>query len=150
MSWRHTGLSVITLLTFLGMKIPPLLARPPETASSWFVPPSHEDPEGRLAMGDTLALECLNVWSAELIKGVSDKLALELLDKRFAVMRAATTSSPLEAIQSVPGVGEKTAHRLLEYLDLRGRCETQERFEMWRHPGGSRKAPFPVFELDSR
>ena len=132
MAWRYTGLSILILLSFAALRIPPLLAPPLKVDPSWLIPPSHDDPEGRLAMGLKLPLECANVWSVELIKGVSDTLAFELLDKRFAIMLAAFKGSQTEAIQKAHGIGEKTAEQLLKYLDLTERCEVQEKLEMWR------------------
>lgn len=82
-------------------------------------------------MGHKLPLECANVWSLELIKGVSDTLAFEMLDKRFTIMRAALNGSHRQAIQKARGIGEKTGERLLEYLDLTERCEVQEQLEVW-------------------
>jgi hypothetical protein len=132
MSWRYTGLSILILLSFVGMRIPTLLAPPLKVDPSWFSPPSHDDPEGRLAIGYKLPLECANVWSLELIKGVSDTLAFELLDKRFDIMRSALNDSHREAIQKAHGIGEKTGERLLEYLDLTEQCELEEHLEIWR------------------
>jgi Holliday junction resolvasome RuvABC DNA-binding subunit len=83
-------------------------------------------------MGYNLAFQCADVWSLELIKGVSDTIAFELLDKRPAIIRAAQKVTPIEAIQKARGIGEKTGERLLTYLDLTERCEVQERFEVWR------------------
>ncbi len=132
MAWRYTGLSILILLSFAAMRIPPLLAPPLKVDPSWLIPPSHDDPEGRLAMGLKLPLECANVWSVELIKGVSDTLAFELIDKRFDIIRAALNGSHREAIQKAHGIGEKTGERLLEYLDLTERCDVEEHLEVWR------------------
>jgi len=96
-------------------------------------------------MGLKLPLACANVWSVELIKGVSDTLALELIDKRFEIMRAAFNGSQIDAIQRARGVGAKTAQQLLRYLDLTGRCELQEKFDygVEERDTTSRKAPRP-------
>jgi len=138
MSWRYTGLSVLILLAFLGVRISLVLSPPPTVDPAWLIPPSHDDPEGRLAMGLKLPLECANIWSLELIKGISDTLALEVLDKRFDIMRAAFNGSQTEAIQRARGIGEKTAEQLLRYIDLTERCEVQERLEMWRRASPNR------------
>lgn len=71
-------------------------------------------------------------WSLELIKGVSDAIALELLDKRFTIIRAAYKVQPIEALQTARGIGEKTGTPILTYLDLTARCARHERYEAWR------------------
>ena len=85
-------------------------------------------------MGMKLPLECTDMWSLELLKGISDTLALELLDNRYEIMRAALNGSHIEAIKKARGVGDKTAEKLLEYLDLQERCVTTESYELW-HDG---------------
>jgi Holliday junction resolvasome RuvABC DNA-binding subunit len=85
-------------------------------------------------MGLTLPLACADMWSLELLKGVSDTLALELIEKRYEIMRAAVATSDLEAIKRAHGIGEKTAGKLLEYLDLRERCALNDPYEEWQRP----------------
>jgi hypothetical protein len=145
MLWRYTGLCVLILLTFLGVRISSFFSPSPRFDPAWLNPPVHDDPEGRLAIGLKLPLACANVWSVELIKGVSDTLALELIDKRFEIMRAAFNGSQMDAIQRARGVGAKTAQQLLRYLDLTGRCELQEKFDygVEERDTTSRKAPRP-------
>lgn len=84
-------------------------------------------------MGEKLPLECADISSLELIKGISDTLAFELLEKRYEIMRAAFTESPVDAIQRAHGVGEKTAEKILPYLDLTAPCSVTERYEVWEH-----------------
>ncbi|MEN9844952.1 MAG: hypothetical protein RIS36_99 [Pseudomonadota bacterium] len=132
MSWRYTVLSMLILLSFGALRVPPLFTPPLRVDPSWLIPPSHEEPEGRLAMGHDLAFQCADVWSLELIKGVSDTIAFELLDKRLTIIRAAYNGTPLEAIQKARGIGEKTGERILSYLNLTEGCERHERFEVWR------------------
>lgn len=82
-------------------------------------------------MGEKLPLECADISSLELIKGVSDTLAFEILEKRYDIMRAALKGSHLEAIQRAHGIGAKTGERLLTYLDLTARCSVTENYEVW-------------------
>lgn len=132
MSWRTTGLSLLILICFIGLRLADLASPRPSFDPSWLIPPSHEDPEGRLAMGYGLAFQCADVWSLELLKGVSDTIAFELLNKRLAIVRAAHKVTPIEAIQMARGIGKKTGEKLLTYLDLTERCERHERFEVLR------------------
>ena len=82
-------------------------------------------------MGFKLSLECADMWSLELLKGVSDTLALELLAKRYEIMRAARSASQVDAIKKAHGIGDKTAEKLLEYLDLKERCDLKESYKVW-------------------
>ena len=133
MSWRYTGLSFILIFGALAGRLPSILVPREPIPLSWLDPPSHEDPEGRLAMGLKLSLACADMWSLELLKGVSDTLALELIDKRYEIMRAAFNGSQVEAIKKAHGIGDKTAEKLLAYLDLQERCERIERYELLRY-----------------
>ncbi len=90
-------------------------------------------------MGHKLPLACADMWALELLKGVSDTLALELIDKRYEIIRASFNTSPVEAIKKAHGIGDKTATKLLEYLDLQERCHISEPYEMWH----KLNPPFP-------
>ena len=92
-----------------------------------------------MAMGLKLPLQCANIFSLELIKGVSDTLAVELLTSRFDIIGHARTGSHVDAIQRAKGVGETTAKRLLVYIDLAERCETPGNLTIWRK--GERAIP---------
>jgi hypothetical protein len=131
MSWRYTGVSFILIFGALAGRLPSILVPREPIPLSWLDPPSHEDPEGRLAMGLKLSLACADMWSLELLKGVSDTLALELIEKRYEIMRTAFTGSQVEAIKKAHGIGDKTAEKLLEYLDLRERCGRTEQYHVW-------------------
>jgi hypothetical protein len=132
MSWRYTGLSILLILVTVLVRLPSLMPPPSDIPQAWLDPPSHEDPEGRLAMGLKLPLECADMWSLELLKGISDTLALELLDRRYEIMSAAFTGSQIEALKKAHGVGDKTGEKLLRYLELRERCESPNAFEVWK------------------
>jgi Holliday junction resolvasome RuvABC DNA-binding subunit len=82
-------------------------------------------------MGEKLPLECADISSLELIKGISDTLAFELLSKRYEIMRAAFQETRVKALQRAHGIGEKTAEKLLTYLDLTARCSGTEPYEVW-------------------
>ena len=82
-------------------------------------------------MGYQLPLACANVWSLELIKGISDTLAFELIEKRREILIAATRESPESAIQRAHGVGEKVAPKLLRYLSVTERCHDPNQMELF-------------------
>ena len=83
-------------------------------------------------MGERLPLACADISSLELIKGISDTLAFELLAKRYDIMRAAVDTDDRNAIQKAHGVGAKTAEHLVRYLDLTTRCTVSTRYDVWR------------------
>lgn len=121
-------------MALIPAQLASLFQKPENIPNSWLIPPSHEDPESRLAMGEKLPLACADISTLELIKGISDTLAFELLEKRYEIMRAARDGSHLEAIQRAHGVGKKTGEKLLKYLDLTTRCSITDRYEVWEAP----------------
>ena len=134
MSWRYSGLTLIIILALGLAHCGRVVAGTEKVPPSWLTPPSHNDPESRLAMGEKLPLRCADISSLELIKGISDTLAFELLERRYEIMRAALQGSHVEAIQKAQGVGDKTAEKLLPYIDLTAPCSVTERYEVWEAP----------------
>jgi hypothetical protein len=134
MSWRYAGLTAILLLTLVASHVPRVLKKRETIPPAWLIPPSSDDPESALAMGEKLALACADLSSIELIKGISDTLAFELLDKRHDIIRAALKGSQLDAIQRAHGIGAKTAEKLLPYIDLTAPCSVTERYEVLKDP----------------
>jgi len=137
MSWRYSGLTLILILALLVAHAGLVCKRAENIPPTWLSPPPLDDPESRLAMGEKLPLECADISNLELIKGISDTLAHELLEKRYEIMRAALKGPHMEAIKRARGVGEKTAERLLTYLDLTAPCSITERYEVWEAPQAS-------------
>jgi hypothetical protein len=78
------------------------------------------DAESMLASGQPIPLLCADMSSLELIPGISDKTALELLEKRNSIILAE------ESLQLARGIGGKTAARLVRYLAVNGVCDTVE------------------------
>lgn len=140
MSWRYSGLTLIIVMALIPARLLLLLEKPEVIPNSWLVAPSPDDPETRLAMGEKLPLACADIATLELIKGISDVLAFELLEKRYEIMRAALNETHLEAIQRAHGVGKKTGEKLLNYLDLTTRCSAKDPYEVWEGP--THNAPY--------
>ena len=69
-----------------------------------------------------LPLLCANVWSLELLKGISDTLAFEIVAKRFEIARSVRSEGHLNALQHAHEIGDKTAVKRLPYLELTERC----------------------------
>ena len=81
------------------------------------------DAEGRLAAREKLALACADMSGLELISGVSDRLASELVNERKRIVSQAQADlSHEEAMQLAHGVGAATAKKLLKYLSLSESC----------------------------
>jgi hypothetical protein len=81
------------------------------------------DPESILAAREKLHLTCSDPSSLELISGISDRLAFELIDKRDEIVRSAQTGVRDEiALLRARGVGAATAKKLLQYLSLSTNC----------------------------
>jgi hypothetical protein len=89
------------------------------------------DAESLLASGQGLPLMCADISTLELIPGVSDKLAVEILQRRESI-RNATRDRPFEdSLQLARGIGEKNASRVTRYLSLEGTCESAERYSLF-------------------
>jgi hypothetical protein len=84
------------------------------------------DAESMLASGQPIPLLCADMSSLELIPGISDKTALELLEKRNSIILAESHRSLEESLQLARGIGGKTAARLVRYLAVNGVCDTVE------------------------
>jgi hypothetical protein len=128
MSWRYSIISALIVIASLARALLPILRDQEEVPPGWFIPPSHSDPEGRLAMNAKVAFACADHSNLILIKGISDTLAEELLDSRSEILRAAKIVGEEEALQLAHGVGEKTAKTLLRSLDLFESCTPAESF----------------------
>jgi hypothetical protein len=82
------------------------------------------DPESTLAARDKLPLACADAANLELIGGVSDTLAFELVEKRDRILNGAQTGlHSEEALQLAHGIGAATARKLLSYLSLSATCD---------------------------
>jgi len=118
MTWRYAALALL-LVSFVATRHILAAALSPmyrHIATSLTAPIN--DPESILAIGDMIPLQCADVASLELISGVSDSLALELINKRAAILSAARTLTTDEALQLAHGVGENTAKRLATLISL--------------------------------
>jgi hypothetical protein len=82
-----------------------------------------DDPETLFARGDKLALACVDVSNIELIRGISDSLAFEIVAARRRIEDAyASTRSEQEAFQQVRGVGPATSMLLTKFIVIQGPC----------------------------
>ena len=132
MTWRYTGLTLILVTIPIGRFISLITQGAPPVEASLLTPPPFSDPEGRLAMGYQLPLACANAWSLELIKGISDTLAFELIEKRREILAAATREPSISALKRAHGVGDKVAPKLLRYLSLTERCQDSNELKLFK------------------
>ena len=88
------------------------------------------DPESLLATGQKLPLACADVASLELISGVSDRLALELIES-YPKMHKAVAGGVSEeiALKLAHGVGESKAKTLAHFISISESCTQNIRFE---------------------
>jgi hypothetical protein len=96
--------------------------KPSRIPAEWLSPKIDADAETLLAFGAQIPLACADMSDLELIPGVSDNLAKELLDKRDKIIAHARDSSPHEALQLARGVGERKAEVLSALLSLEDAC----------------------------
>ncbi len=89
------------------------------------------DAESLLASGHPLPLLCADISSLELIPGISDNTAVQLLEKRDAIIRAERHGSIEESLQLARGIGTKTATKLARYLIANGVCDNAERYYLF-------------------
>ncbi|MBX7137507.1 MAG: hypothetical protein K1X83_05935 [Oligoflexia bacterium] len=80
--------------------------------------------ETTLALGQKLLLSAASIYELELIKGVSDTLAfkIERAKAQLTICEKKSARSPLQAIK---GIGQKTAQKLEQHLELG--CESINR-----------------------
>lgn len=79
-----------------------------------------KDPESILVFGKRLSLGIVDMYSLELIPGVSDTLAQGILKNRSAILRRARNlplSAQCEALMIAKGIGPKMARKLAFYLN---------------------------------
>jgi hypothetical protein len=88
------------------------------------------DPESLLATGQKMPLACADVASLELISGVSDRMALGLIEQYPRIATSIREGASAEtALQLAHGVGPATAKKLLHYLDVSTPCTSNQSFE---------------------
>jgi|688.fasta_scaffold21971_7 hypothetical protein len=83
---------------------------------------SHTDAESLLAQGRLLPLLCSNANDLELLPGVTDRVAGELLASADTLARLTPELAPQDALLHVHGIGPKRAAFFAEHLDLSASC----------------------------
>jgi len=127
MKWRYAGLTIVLALIILVREIARLSAQIVTPQAEWFTPSPSIDAESRLAMGLKLPILCADLAALELISGVSDRLASDLLLNRFK-MRASLQGhgkqglSEQQALELTHGVGPKTSAKLIQFISIAEPC----------------------------
>lgn len=127
MKWRYAGLTIVLALIILVREIARLSAQSVTPQAEWFTPSPSINAESRLAMGLKLPILCADLVALELISGVSDRLASDLLTNRFK-MRAALQGggkpglSEQQALELTHGVGPKTSAKLIQFISIAEPC----------------------------
>lgn len=131
MSWRYAGISLILTIPIIAAVVPGRLAGDVGIFPAWLREPPFTELESRLAMGLPIPLACADASDLELLNGVSDTLAFELIKERRSILLATSRSTPADALQLVHGVGAKTAEKLVRYLDLANICTKSHPYGLW-------------------
>ena len=84
---------------------------------------SHGDAESLLAQGRRLPLLCSAAEDLELLPGVTDRVAGELLAAAKELARIAPRLGEQEALLNVHGIGPQRAPFFAQHLDLAQECE---------------------------
>jgi len=122
MKWRSLGLSVILISSILLHEgLARLVGAGRQLSHLQHTQPRH-DAESHFAAGLPFPLACADIIDVELIPGVSDRLATELLASRTGVATAAARLPSAEALQLVRGVGPSLGHALSRYLSMEPQC----------------------------
>ena len=74
------------------------------------------DAESQLAAGGRISFRSAGIYELELLSGVSDRLAGNLLAKKGQILAQSGRGS--QSLELAHGVGPGTAQRLGEFLDL--------------------------------
>jgi hypothetical protein len=131
-SWRYSGLVLLLLLVSLVPQtmqyvLPERLRINSNLRPLALLP---TDAESIFARGDRLPLTCTDVSTLEMIRGISDGLAFQLVAARERVVNAYLQGEEdVIALQRVHGIGPATAERLLGFIRLDGYCAEPHRFE---------------------
>jgi hypothetical protein len=125
-----------------------VLTTPSRIPEEWLRPRIEADAETLLAFGAQIPLACADISDLELIPGVSDNLAKELLDMRTRIIAHARNHSPYEALQLARGVGAHKAELLSSRLSLEDACYQGESYIPFEIPH-SKPTPYSALRLSS-
>ena len=95
------------------------------------VSPIPTDAESELAAGGRIPLGCADISSLELIPGISDTIAISLLEKREAIQLAFRKTSIESSLQIARGIGPKNASKIARYLDGERQCVQGESYHFF-------------------
>ena len=85
---------------------------------------SPQDAESVFARGDRLPIQCADISELEMIRGISDTTATNILLARDEMIkRFAQGGSELAALGIARGVGPATAKTLVGFLRFDGACD---------------------------
>ncbi len=85
-----------------------------------------DDPESALAFGGRLPVGCADLWSLQLISGISESIGADLIARKGEILAASKNGSASEALQLARGIGKTQGVRLQSYLSFHSECEVRE------------------------
>ncbi len=122
MNWRLTALTILLCVMAFVRDGFFLLTTRSDALSSKTSLQAPSDPESLLARGRPLPLRCVAPVDLELIPGITDRLARELVEAAPRLDALAKRHGDVLALQSVKGIGPERSASLAELLSLQGTC----------------------------
>jgi hypothetical protein len=84
------------------------------------------DSESALAFGGRLSVSCADLWSLQLISGISEAIGADLIARKGEILAASKNGSASEALQLARGIGKTQGARLQSYLSFHSECEASD------------------------
>jgi len=120
------------LLILIGVtRAAPWSFHPISWLQSTHVNPTPTDAESELATGDRIPLGCADISSLELIPGISDTIAISLIEKREEIQHSFEKTSLESSLQIARGIGPKNASKIARYLDVERPCTQADSYRLF-------------------
>jgi hypothetical protein len=122
MARRATVLCSVFTALLLVLYIGRVVTPGPAVPATWLFPPRDSDAETLLAFGAQIPLACADVSQLELLPGVSESVAAEILGAYEEIRTVAAESGPEAAFTRVYGIGPAKAAGLARDVAVSGEC----------------------------
>ncbi len=122
MRTRANTLCAILIALLLSSYAWRTLTPPPPLPAQWLSIPLDADAETVLAAGGQIPLACADIAQLELISGISDTLAAQILADRASVVAAAPEQGTEAALSLVHGIGPAKAAQIARHVSLADGC----------------------------
>ena len=124
MWWRSIALASILMSVVAVRDLMECLAHrsPPLSAPSLPSQLPHYNAESHFARGLPFPLSCATVTDLELLRGITDRLAHNMIQNRAQVASTAKIHGATSALTAIRGIGHATAQNLQQYLSVDAAC----------------------------